>query len=247
MAYHNTRAWRYELYKETKRLAPSYPVSPSEKINYNPGYTFEKKYDSTEITITDEDTLIAGKRLKDAGLNPMMLNFANDRHPGGGVESGAGAQEESLFRRTNLHLTLLQPMYPIKDHQGIYTPAATVFRDSEDNHCTVFATPWEGAFATVPGIYHPNITSDGRLDARDASRLAKKIRIILQMGAQKGHDALVLGALGCGAWGNPPAHVAEIFRSVLADYTGVFKTIVFAILDRGGSTNYAEFVHVFRS
>lgn len=243
--YHNTREWRHGIYVETKRISCHYPYSASVKLRFDPGYKFEKKYDRTIVTITNEDTLIAGRRLQESGSNPMMLNFANDRHPGGGVESGAAAQEESLFRRTNLHLTLLPTMYPIRDNEGIYTPAATIFRGSENSECKLLEKPWTGAFSTVPGIYHPNVTTDNKLDARDAARLDKKIRIILQMGAQHGHDVLVLGALGCGAWRNPPAHVAEIFRTVISDYNGAFKEIVFAIYDCKGSSNFDEFVKVF--
>ncbi|CAF3858744.1 unnamed protein product, partial [Rotaria sp. Silwood1] len=39
------------------------------------------------------------------------------------------------------------------------------------------------------------------------------------------------GALGCGAFRNPPEHVAKIFRSVIEQYAGFFQTIIFAILD----------------
>jgi uncharacterized protein (TIGR02452 family) len=241
----NTREWRHGVYQETKHLSGNYPVTASIKLRFDAGFKFEKRFESMIVTITNEDTLVAGARLMESGHTPMMLNFANDRHPGGGVESGAAAQEESLFRRTNLHLTLLPTLYPTRDNEGIYTPAATVFRASEPDECKLLAKPWQGAFSTVPGIYRPNITAENKLDARDAARLDKKIRIILQMGAQHGHDTLVLGALGCGAWRNPPAHVAEIFRTVVSDYNGAFKEIVFAIYDCKGSSNFEEFAKVF--
>jgi len=41
----------------------------------------------------------------------------------------------------------------------------------------------------------------------------------------------VLGAFGCGAFANPPKHVAEIFRKVIKEFDGYFAEIVFAILD----------------
>ena len=56
-----------------------------------------------------------------------------------------------------------------------------------------------------------------RLKPEDCERLKIKVRLILQIAIQKGHDAVVLGALGCGAWRNPPQHVAEIFQEVLAE------------------------------
>ena len=44
-------------------------------------------------------------------------------------------------------------------------------------------------------------------------------------------DVLVLGAIGCGVFNNPPAVVAEQFRRLLIDegYRDHFKRVVFAI------------------
>jgi hypothetical protein len=41
---------------------------------------------------------------------------------------------------------------------------------------------------------------------------------------------LVLGALGCGVWGCPVKHVAEVFGDVVREYDGVFESITFAVL-----------------
>jgi uncharacterized protein (TIGR02452 family) len=241
---HNNRTWRTAVYAETERVAHNYSVSPSVKTKYDARLVFEKRYESTPIVITNEDTLHAGERLICAGANPLLLNFACERGPGGGVVTGAGAQEESLFRRTNLCLTLKPEMYPIRDHEGIYTPSATIFRDSEDAGCVFLKTPWAGAFSTVPGLRRPQLEHN-RLKPFDVLRLIKKIHVICQMGALYGHDVLVLGALGCGAWMNPPQHVAEIFRDTLKAYDGVFREIVFAIIDRSGSENHTAFKQVF--
>lgn len=43
---------------------------------------------------------------------------------------------------------------------------------------------------------------------------------------------LILSALGCGAFHNPPKHVAELFLHVLNEpiYKGRFNMVVFAII-----------------
>ncbi|CAF5223448.1 unnamed protein product, partial [Rotaria magnacalcarata] len=51
------------------------------------------------------------------------------------------------------------------------------------------------------------------------------------------HDCLILSALGCGAFKNPPTHVASIFKSVIQQYAGYFKTIHFAIVDDHNTGN----------
>ena len=81
----------------------------------------------------------------------------------------------------------------------------------------------------------PTTRRDGALwltdDIAEATRL--KIRAILRVAACNGHDGLVLSAFGCGAYCNPPHHVAQLFAEVLAEQelAGVFKAIAFAIFD----------------
>ena len=60
----------------------------------------------TTIEVVNADCLSEGIRLINMGYNPAILNMASRQNPGGGVVNGAGAQEEGLFRRTNLHCSL---------------------------------------------------------------------------------------------------------------------------------------------
>ena len=63
-----------------------------------------------------------------------------------------------------------------------------------------------------------------------------------------GHANLVLGAWGCGAFGNPTAAVASLFREQLMAKTfrGAFERVVFAILDPLGTGNLGPFVTAFK-
>ena len=98
--------------------------------------------EQTIVEVQNIDCLYAGVQLKEQGYNPAVLNMASRRNPGGGVATGAGAQEETLFRRTNLFRSLYQfaqyaEQYGIKrsHHQypldrnfgGVYTPDAIYF------------------------------------------------------------------------------------------------------------------------
>jgi uncharacterized protein (TIGR02452 family) len=78
--------------------------------------------------------------------------------------------------------------------------------------------------------------------------MREKIELIFQAAKGAGHESLVLGPLGCGVWRAPPKQMAEIFRSLCSQYTGVFKHIVFACLAKGAAaseSNYAIFKSVF--
>lgn len=104
----------------------------------------------TFVEVVNEDCLETAVRLKEEGFNPAVLNMASRRNPGGGVTGGAGAQEETLFRRTNLYRSLYQfapyafeygvpsspHHYPLdRNYGGIYTPNALLFRKGERRIC----------------------------------------------------------------------------------------------------------------
>ena len=77
------------------------------------------QYDTpTVVEVQNIDCLYAGAQLMVQGYNPAVLNMASRRNPGGGVTTGAGAQEETLFRRTNLFRSLYQ-FAPYAEQYGI--------------------------------------------------------------------------------------------------------------------------------
>ena len=68
---------------------------------------------------------------------------------------------------------------------------------------------------------------------------------VLGAAVAHGHDAIVLGAWGCGVFKNEPRDVARAFSSLLAGkYRGRFARVVFAILG-GGEANLAAFRETF--
>ncbi|MCZ7684092.1 MAG: TIGR02452 family protein [Sandaracinaceae bacterium] len=55
---------------------------------------------------------------------------------------------------------------------------------------------------------------------------------MLAVAAHHGHDALVLGAWGCGVFRNDPTEVAGLFGEALEGrFAGAFARVVFAVLD----------------
>ena len=64
------------------------------------------------------------------------------------------------------------------------------------------------------------------------SAMRERIRKVLLVAAVQGHEVLVLGAWGCGAFGNDSREIAGLFAEALSGpFGGVFARIVFAITD----------------
>ena len=73
-------------------------------------------------------------------------------------------------------------------------------------------------------------------------------------GAVQGATVLVLGAFGCGAFKNPPGHVAELFNDELhmPNVLTAFAKVIFAIRDDHNAGrehnprgNYKPFAEIF--
>ena len=190
-----------------------------------------KSVDKTpSITVCNEDTAMAAYRLHDQGLNPLILNFASDKRPGGGCYNGARGQEECLFYRSLYHLTLAENMYPLKPCDVVYSPSVPFFRDADFRKIDKVR---KLACLAVAAVRHPELTDDktAYLLPQDKEMMRLKIEAVFHVAAKHKHKALVLGALGCGAFGNPAEQVAKMFQGAIAKYGHSFSHIVFAILD----------------
>jgi uncharacterized protein (TIGR02452 family) len=202
----------------------------------------------TRVQVSNETTLGAARRLAEAGLRPLALNFANGIQPGGGFLNGARAQEETLCRSSALYTTLAgDPMYeyhrarpqPDSTDWAIYSPDVPIFRADDGRELD---QPWLLSFITCAAPYAPAI---GQPQAGDL--LQRRIQRVLAIAQAFGYQALVLGAWGCGAFHNDPQRTARDFRSALeGDFRGAFSDVVFAITDWSPERKFlAPFCDVF--
>ena len=206
----------------------------------------------TEVRVENRDCVLAAKDLIAAGYNPAMLNLADLYTPGGLVEYGSGAQEENLCRRSNLILSLYpfsrtrvrqypglglehqSEQYPMDERfGGVYSGIVTFFRGPESTGSQLEETPCNIPVISVAALSHPRLGADGMMRPEETEITREKIRTIFRIGQAQFHDSLVLSALGCGAFANPPAHIAKLFHQVLeeAEFKDTFKLVIFAILD----------------
>ena len=79
----------------------------------------------------------------------------------------------------------------------------------------------------------PELDKNGNIAPELVQGIKNKMRTVFRIGLHKEHDALVLGAWGCGAFRNPPAQVAHLFHEVMeeAEFKNKFQKIVFAIIE----------------
>jgi uncharacterized protein (TIGR02452 family) len=192
------------------------------------------------IEVTDESTLAAARRLERSGPDPVAcLNFASALRPGGSYRSGATGQEESLARSSALVACLaVAPAYyrfhhdnpdPRYSDRVIYSPGVPVFRDDSGR---LLDRPYQVAFLTAAAPNLTQITDPERLAGIPAI-LHRRAATVLAVARLHGHRRLVLGAWGCGAFGNDPPTVAGAFARLLRDgpFGGTFDHVVFAVLD----------------
>ena len=207
---------------------------------------------TTEVRVENMDCVLAAKRLIDEGYNPAMLNLADLYTPGGLVEHGSGAQEENLCRRSDLILSLYQfssarvrqypglglvsreEQYPMDErYGGIYSGTVTFFRGPESTGSQLEEKPYNIPVISVAALDGPRIGADGMMLPEEAEITLEKMRTIFRIGMANFHDSLVLSAMGCGAFRNPPAHIAKLFHQVIEEpeFKDKFRLIDFAILD----------------
>ena len=213
---------------------------------------------STIVKVVNEDCLDVYKNLVSEGRRPVLLNMANENDAGGGYKRGDGAQEETLFRRSNYYQSLdmtldngkpsarfycnsnyqleelskHDKLYPMNKFGAIYTSGLNVFRLSEKKGYSYMDIPMYDVCSIAMAAYRePDTEGKDLLAPKYSIGTRKKIENIFAIAYQHKHDCLVLSALGCGAFRNPPTHVANIFKSVIEQYAGYFKSIYFSIID----------------
>ena len=112
----------------------------------------------------------------------------------------------------------------------------------------------KGLFVATNGEYLKRkiVKRGGGFTPEGEAIMLNKIRTIYRIGIEHGNDALVAGALSCGAYKCPPQEVARLFRVVMeeSEFKNKFRLIVFAILEKTRSPHgldgkYALFYREF--
>ncbi|KAJ7716556.1 hypothetical protein B0H16DRAFT_1741217 [Mycena metata] len=202
-----------------------------------------------KISVVEGDTLeVAYPMCTDGSGSVAVLSMASELRPGGGFLSGANSQEESLCMRTTLYASLQEGFYRLPELGCVYTEDVCVFRGTYGNAATPSTNVnptsewWFVDVISCAAVRGPDVDEHGHYtDAAQRDLMREKIKCIFRAAVGKGCRRLVLGAFGCGAFGNPPTEVAQLFRRVLlgrdggnkgGEFVGYFDEVTFAI--KGG-------------
>lgn len=227
-------------------------------------------YPDQKLFLVPMDTVSCLFRYQDSFTNGItVLNFASFKHPGGMFLNGSPAQEESLCHQSTLHNVLLAfvdnyyaPHLKALD-RGLYQDDAIYSKDvlffdktieKTENGVSIktnrtvkadvitCAAPNATTFLRRKyGISHMDEYLDTDCELHNA--LCGRILTVLNTAVLYGATNLILGAFGCGVFGNNPVTVADYFYDYLTDdYKGCFKNIYFAVPNpRGTDKNYKAF------
>ena len=175
-----------------------------------------------------------------------ILNFASFKNPGGMFIGGSRAQEECLCHESFLYNVLQQfwdeYYHWNNDHlnralyynRAIYSPNVIFEHDLRKSKFDVItcAAPNKKAAQKYQQVS----------EEENHKVLSDRIRFVLDVAQDNNVDTLILGAYGCGVFGQDATLVARIFKTLLPLYN--FKKIIFAIPQ--GNGNFEKFVEVWK-
>ncbi|WPG99532.1 Hypothetical protein R9X50_00234700 [Acrodontium crateriforme] len=206
--------------------------------------------------VTRRNSSVRPANDKEKKHNVAILNMASPLKPGGGFLDGANSQEEFLCARSTLYPSLWDHFYRLPELGGVFTPDVMVFRDSTpeandlDKRDRFFVDVISAGMIRFPDI-NKNRSEDREEGGcscgvsycdTDRELVTRKMKAVMRIAQSKGTEKLILGAWGCGAYGNPVKEVAKIWRKVIAgsprqrrpnaeQWEGI-REIIFAIPDR---------------
>ena len=203
-----------------------------------------------EVTVVGQDGVAAvlerGRGLASA-CDLAVLDFASFLYPGGGYERGNWGQEQALCaasflfnvlsekgrwyaenRRRNVNCHLYR-------NRALVVPRVRFERDGYHSYADVIVAAAPDA-RRAREEYH--VSEDALLAA-----LADRVRMVMAVADDLGHEKLVLGAFGCGVFGWDAAVVAEAFRAELAGGAHAAREVTFAVPRGRADENLEVFEH----
>ena len=247
----------------TEQMENEYSEKIKESIRdtvyYLPGFECTKtvlQENATKIIVDDIDSVSAIMKYRKATKDGRMavLNFSSYKNPGGMFLNGSKAQEECLCHESFLYnvLSQKQDFYDWnKKHKnkalyldrGLYSPNILFIRKNNDYLATE-----KMKFCDVITCAAPNKSAAQKYqnisDEENTKVLRSRIKFVLDIAKDNYVETLILGAYGCGVFGQDAREVSSIFKEYLSTTHICFDRVIFAI-PKGKDGNYQAFEEVF--
>ena len=197
-----------------------------------------------DVVVDDINTVEAIAKYMDG--HTAVLNFASYKEPGGKFLEGSMAQEESLCHSSFLYnvLAQCQGYYQwnnehknrgLYKNRALYSPNVRFFH-GENTYV-----------ADVITCAAPNLSTARKYcdvsPQENTAALNSRIQFLLDIAEREKVDTLILGAWGCGVFGQDAEEVAQIFKNNLPERN--IKKVIFAI--PAGNNNFEAFDKIFNS
>lgn len=182
------------------------------------------------MTTSEEAAATVGKGIR------AVLNFASFKNPGGMFLEGSSAQEESLCHASTLYNVLerFNDTYYAQNrrmlNRSLYQNRLLYSPD------ILFEYGDKKAFCDVITLAAPNKSAAQRYcnvtDEENRQVLRERIYFLLKTISMMDVDYLILGAWGCGVFGQSLGETAELFQEAIKNVNcSLPSRIVFAIPD----------------
>lgn len=245
MAYFKKMAENREVFKDTMIKSNKFNMPCAVKYKGAlKNYVVKPKFTETKFSVVNSDCIDAciTINLKDPSSKIALQNNASEYKPGGGVTKGSIAQEECICRETTLYKTIKDCSYPLDTDEMLYSDEVYILKDG--NYNDISPNP-RIAVITAAALRKPQLT-EGKYKNADKKIMEQKIHMLLQTLYYHECETLVLGAWGCGVFGNPIDEVAEIYHHYLTgEFKNAFKNVTFAILEKNGNPIGSVFKNKF--
>ena len=171
--------------------------------------------------------------LEHRGKRVTALNFANALFAGGAYQMGGNAQEESICRASLLYYTIrgVKEFYSNnrKQFSALYTDGM-IFSENvpimRDESGALLDERMMADFVTCPAVNRHELMPWQRKSANEV--MERRIEKIVSFMQSRETDVVVLGAFGCGAFGNRREDILPMFEEAINRFGGN-KEYIFAI------------------
>lgn len=195
------------------------------RVAYRPGMISQvgaPRHAQVHTFVTNQTTLAVAEARLAQGYRVAIFNLASAVSPGGGWLKGSQAQEESLARASVLVHTIRDDEFyfdqthqrnPFYNDTVIVSPGVPFFR----RHNGQFVdTPWQADVITSAAVHAKAVRKympyrEGEIVPIMRQRTQKVFQLATTLDA----DILILGAWGCGAFGNDPEVIAQIMEDTM--------------------------------